>query len=492
MKKIGYFLFIAITFISIVLTQGCTKDTVSGSGMSSLDLDINKYIWRGLNAYYLWVDDVPNLSENTFKTVPAWTSFLRKYPDHEKLFNSLLYEKFDKWSWIVSDYVALEKMFQGVTKSMGIEYNLAQYDTIHHYVLGYVKYVIKGSPAENAGLKRGDIFTKIDGTQITMSNYNDLIQPKDSYTLSMAHIDITDLTVVPDNRTVSVVTAEVSEDPIYLDTVLNIDNMKVGYLVYNGFMSNYDIKLNEAFGEFKSEGIQKLILDFRYNPGGSIQTAIYLSSMIYSTDTNKIFMYTQYNNLLQHYFDSIYGPDVFIDRFADRIYKTDADPETPINSLNLDQVYIITTGNTASASELVINCLKPYIDVVTVGETTVGKYVGSATIYDWNDSGVPNPKHTWAMQPIILKTSNSNHVTDFVDGLAPTVEVEERISRLKPFGALDEPLLNATINTIRGIPVKKSISFPAMRIIADSKDLVPHGKEMYVKLKYKKIPKFGK
>jgi carboxyl-terminal processing protease len=159
--------------------------------------------------------------------------------------------------------------------------------------------------------------------------------------------------------------------------------------------------------------------------------------------------------------------------------------------LHLNQVYIITTGNTASASELVINCLRPYINVVTVGTTTVGKYVGSATIYDWNDSGVPNPKHKWAMQPIVLKTSNSLGVSDYVNGLAPTVEVEERISRLKPFGDLNEPLLRATINTIRGLPVKKSFAVPSMKIIADSKDIVPHGKEMYVKLKCRKIPKFS-
>jgi carboxyl-terminal processing protease len=494
MKKIGYFLFMATTITSIAFIQGCTKDTVSNpKQMSTLDLDINKYIWRGLNTYYLWVDNVPDLSVNSFKTVSDWTSYLKKHPDHEEFFYSLLYNygEVDKWSWIVDDYVALEKMFQGVTKSMGIEYGLALYGDKGD-VLAYIKYVIKGSPAEDVGLKRGDVFIKVNGVKIDTSNYNTILYDKDSYTLTMAHIDTVNVTVIPDNRTVQVIPAEVSEDPIYMDTVLNVDNMKIGYLVYNGFMSNYDIKLNNVFSRFKSEGIQKLILDLRYNPGGSVQSARYLSSMIYSTDTNKIFMYSHYNKMLEDTFGAYYGLEFFIDRFTGRIEKTDVDPETPISSLNLNQVYIITTGSTASASELVINCLRPYMDVVTVGTTTVGKYVGSATIYDWNDSDVPNPKHTWAMQPIIMKTSNVNGATDYVNGLTPTVEVEEYVSRMKPFGSSDEALLSATINKIRNLPVKKSLNLPGMRIIADSKDIVPHGKEMHVKLKCKKIPKFGK
>ena len=112
----------------------------------------------------------------------------------------------------------------------------------------------------------------------------------------------------------------------------------------------------------------------------------------------------------------------------------------------MNKVYVITSSETASASELVINGLKPYIEVIQVGDSTVGKNVASATIKDWIDSkGTVNPKHKWAMQPIILKISNSEGFADFEKGLVPDIEIKETIGALGILGDPQEPLLSKVL-----------------------------------------------
>jgi carboxyl-terminal processing protease len=487
MRRI-YFPFICLLVSIFSLFQtSCQQD--NSIGLSATDLEINEFIWSGLHNYYLWVDSVPNLASSRFSSDNDWTAYLGGYADHEKLFYDLLYnyETVDKWSWIVDDYEALLNQFQGISLSMGYVFRLVQYSNSND-VFGFVRYVVKGSPADLAGIKRGDVFIAVDGTQLTVDNYQTLLFTNTTYTLSFAYI--VDHSVISNGKTLSLTAAVVYENPIYLDTVLSVNNIKIGYLVYNGFMSDYDIRLNEAFQSFKNQGIQKLILDLRYNPGGSVQSAIYLASMIYSTDTNKIFIRTKFNTDFEAFLSQNYGNSYFATTFTDRIDKTDQTPEMSINSLNLNQVYIITTGSTASASELVINGLKPYMDVTTIGTKTVGKYVGSMTILDYNDSGEINPNHKWALQPIVLKIANSAGVTDFVNGLTPTDSVREDIGNLLPFGDVNETLLKATLDYITGNSTKSSPDFYSdldFKKVADSKDFIPHCTDMYFNFKDKKL-----
>lgn len=123
-----------------------------------------------------------------------------------------------------------------------------------------------------------------------------------------------------------------------------------------------------------------------------------------------------------------------------------------INSLNLNRVFILTSRSTASASELVINGLDPYIEVIQVGATTTGKFQASTTFYDGPPPNFKrseaNPSHFYAIQPLIFTSANANGVTGFVDGIPPTIEFPEDLTNLGILGELNEPLLEAALNEI--------------------------------------------
>jgi len=288
---------------------------------------------------------------------------------------------------------------------------------------------------------RGDLFMTVDGQQLNVNNYNNLLFGQDSYLLGMATYNEQGNSIGPNGTTYDLTAVELQENPIHYYSVIEQGGQKIGYIVYNSFTSDFDYDLNEVFTFFQSEGVQKLILDLRYNGGGSIQSAIYLASMIYSNSPTKIFSKVNYNDKLQSYLMGAYGSDYFNYYFTNLIEASDQHGEASIVSLGLQELYVIATDGTASASELVINGLEPYIDVTIVGETTYGKNVGSITVKDWNSQGVVNPNHKWAMQPIILQIANAAGFSDYTSGLVPDVLAEEDIVALAHLEIFQRPCL---------------------------------------------------
>jgi len=468
----------------ILLLTNCKKDIETPPVIIPEATDVNKFIYSGLQNYYLWADQVPNLSYQKFTTKDSLNAFLNRYTDPNKLFTEMLYQykTVDKWSFIVDDSQVIDDWIQGISETMGFDFMLARISSSDS-VYGFVRYVYKGSPAENAGIKRGDLFMQVDGQQLTINNYQTLLFTKITYTLSMAS-DSGNL-ISLNGKSVTMTAIQMQENPIQLDTVLNIDSYKVGYLVYNGFNADFDLQLNDVFKRFKDAGIDNLILDLRYNGGGSVQTAKYLASMIYGTATSQLFIKRQYNTGFQDYIVRTKGASSLNENFTDKILKTATTAEASINTLNLKKLYVLTSGNSASASELLINGLKPYMQVINVGDYTAGKYVGSATIRDWDNNGNVNPNHKWAMQPIIVKIANSQGVSDYVNGLTPDYTAKEDIANLLPFGDQNETLLRVAINDIKGVPLagKKAMLKSeqlGLKEVFDSQDIRPFAKEMYI------------
>jgi carboxyl-terminal processing protease len=478
-------------FILFLVTLGsCKKDVISTEPVITEATDANKFIYNGLSTYYLWETEVPALNNPTYlSNNDSLNAFLNKYDNPEDLFYSLLYQygTIDKFSFIVDNSQEIDDWLAGISESVGIDFRLYYISNGSNDLVGVIRYVIKDSPADKAGLKRGDFFTTINGQQLTVANYQELLFTLTTYTMGLA--TYTGSGFVESGKSVTMTAVSLMEDPIYLDTVLVVNGTKVGYLVYNLFSNSfdshintsYDIELNNVFGKFKADGIQKLILDLRYNGGGSVMSAIYLASMIYSGNPDLLFGKEIYNPILTDYFYSQYGTEFFNDYFQDVISATDQTPAADINSLGLSDIYIIATSETASASEMVISGLKPYMSVTQVGSNTVGKYVGSFTIKDWIDNeGNVNPNDPWTMQPIVFKWANSQDFSDFYDGLTPDISATESPVNLLPLGDVNESLLKACLDNITGSKSEKIYGLPQFEPFKSSNEFSPLKNGMYI------------
>ena len=495
--KFIYKIILFMALISLLGTSACEKDIPSENNDPVVEdpEEISLFIYEGLKDVYLWYNRVDKLGNGYFDTTDDFYTYLNNFDtDFESLFYDLLYQygTIDKWSWIVDDWEEMENSFAGISKSMGYDFRLVQIGQTSD-IFGFVRYVLPDSPAEDAGLERGNLFLKVNGEQITVNNYMDLLINNESYYLTLA--TISDNTIYEGDDTDVMNAVVLQENPVHYYDVLDVGGVPTGYLVYNAFTSDFDIQLNETFEYFSNQGVTRLILDLRYNGGGSIQTTIYLASMIYSTDDSEIFTISEWNDKYNAYWKATYGDDVLNYYFTDVIEETETTLATPISSLGITELYVITTSSTASASELLINGLEPYFDVKLIGTNTTGKYVGSITVKDYDNQGNLNSSHKWAMQPIVLKLTNSDgdpvDIADpnYVNGLPPDIEATEDYTNLLPFGDENEPLLQATIDYILGTKSARAeqalVEGIDYKVIADSRDFKPLSKEMYLEKDFK-------
>jgi len=380
-------------------------------------IEINKFIEENMEVYYLWNTQMPDLDYT-------------KQPDSFEYFDSLLYKPTDRWSFITDDYETLANSYQGIEKSMGHSYILYKYSNSDG-VFGIIQFVYPNTPAAEAGLKRGDLFTAIDGIDLDVNNYSTLLD-KEQYTLTVAELQGN--TVVP-VKDVELIAREITQNPILLYDTLNIGGTLIGYMIYKNFLSNYNDSLTSAFSWLLSTGIDEMILDLRYNNGGAISSMQHLASIlapIQQVNNNDIIIEDMYNTILTQYYAQ------------NGISRMTRFEDIGLN-INLNRLYILTGENTASASEALIIGLGPYMDVITLGSQTHGKYTGAFLIYDTEN------KHNWAIQPITFKYANSVGFTDFPDGLAPTYTGEDDL--FTPLGDPEEGLLALAIQQITGLPV---------------------------------------
>lgn len=445
----------------MILISGCHEDIDDNINPAS-DAQISDFVWKGMNVFYLYKSDVPDLADDRFSSDQEYTDFLNSFESPEELFNSVLRND-DEFSIIVDDFRVLEQSLDGVSLDSGMRFGLALIESSGE-VFGYVRYVVNGSPADQQGVERGMFFNRISGEVLTENSDFNTLFSQQNFSIGLAELNGTSVESL--DQTIDLTQVEITENPVHTTNVIEMANDKVGYLMYTGFIDNFVTDLNSVFGQFAAENITELVVDLRYNSGGNISTAEDLSSMITGQFNGELFATQEFNN-----------------NFEDRdiLFDNETSSGATINSLNLNRVYFITTSSTASASELVISALTPYIDVVQVGTTTTGKFQGSRTIYDSPDftRQNANPNHRYALQPLILRTVNANGFTDFSGGLEPDVERSEDLTNLGQLGEPTEPLLADILSIIgNGRTSPQHLPFE-YGIIGETKMNAPDFQRMY-------------
>ncbi len=448
MKKILY-LFSFIVFVS------CSKDepfSIPGTVNPNPEagVEVQDFMWKAMNYWYFWQADVPDLADDRFVNTPegaqVYTDFLDSAENPGEFFETKLLFTEDRFSFFNEDYRVITQSLAGVSRSNGLEFGLVRFQTGQN-LFGYVRYIVPGSNAATKNIQRGELFTGVDGQTLNLNNYIQLLFGENNdYTLNMA--DFVNDVLTPNGKEVALTKEDaLSENPVFISKSFQISGENIGYLLYNQFTNEYDNDLYTALQDLKASGITSLIIDLRYNPGGSVNTTRLLASMIYGTNTEDLFLRKRYNDKLQPEFSKDQLEVYFADKVGSRT----------INSLNLDKVYVITSASSASASELLINSLEPYMDVIQIGDVTRGKNEFSTTLVDDRDNSylyTPsrvnqiNPDVQWAIQPLLGRNENAEGFSDFTDGLIPDVQLKEDLQNLGILGDQNEPLLARAIQEI--------------------------------------------
>jgi carboxyl-terminal processing protease len=404
---------------------------------------VNNWIYDNMSFWYLWNNKLPsNLNRNQ--------------PPRD-FFKSLLVAE-DRFSVIYEDYQEVLNALDGVSKEAGYEYTLYRESQGSTNVVAQILYIKPASPAAETELKRGDLITHINGQQLTVDNYRALTkQTEENHTLTYRPLNVLNSTAgsfgAP--QTLSLNAVVLQENPNFYTSIYELDGgRKAGYFMYTFFTPGvgdgleYNQQMDQIIAVFKAQGVTDLIVDLRYNSGGYANAAVNLASLIgKNIDASKTFYRQEYNNQVVDYFKLTE---------ANRTVKFSAKSENIGNSLT-GNLYIITGTSTASASELVINGLRPFMPVTLIGEVTLGKNVGSVPVYKDDD-----PRNRWLLLPIVTQSFNSNGQSDYSTGFIPDLYLEEGIYLL-PIGDQEEPLLSAALARISstsgrtGIPATRNL-----------------------------------
>ncbi|SHE94782.1 C-terminal processing protease CtpA/Prc, contains a PDZ domain [Mariniphaga anaerophila] len=455
--KTSIFKHILGALVAVLITLGSCKDAPlptpnpDKEEASELTQKVNDFIQFVMEDIYLWYAELPDID-------------IRYETDSKEYFDKLLY-KDDKWSFITDDIVALENSFEGVETTFGYSLAFGRFSDTKD-IFAVVEFVYPNTPASEAGFQRGDFIVLLNEENITDDNYTDLIYAS-SLSVHKGTLSESGEEISVNPTPVSMTARTLNLDPVIITNVIEQDGHKIGYLLYAQYISNFNGSLDNAFQYFKDQQITDLVIDLRYNPGGGIDAAQYLCSSVAPANTvsNEETLVTfQWNDKYQSYWEYKKITDQLEVNFT----------KSASVKLGLDKMHILTGPGTASASELTITGLKPYMEITTVGDTTYGKYAASNTfkpeyfLKDDNGNGYYDTTadyedfDNWGIQPIILRFANAEGVTDFKDGFAPDILVDDNLTDGIPLGDKNEVLLKTAIEDITGTQIlaKKKARIP--------------------------------
>ncbi|WP_316738970.1 S41 family peptidase [Pedobacter aquatilis] len=314
-----------------------------------------------------------------------------------------------------------------------------------------IKYVYATSPAATQGLKRGYQITKINGNSNISTSATNITFIQEAIFGSNPTVALTVLKPDGSTQDVVVTRATYNINPILATNTFTVGTKKVGYINFNSFTTNSVSLLDAAFAKFATDGITELVVDLRYNGGGSVATSEAFTNLIAPSSQNGKVMYTTYwTQTMQDGKATILQNQKFYAKGTDgvtRLYSMFDYSWLPTAAAgnqevfvkrgsvnNLTRVYFLVTVSTASASELLINNLKPVMDVKLIGSKTYGKPVGFFAI-KINKSDLYIPQ---------FQTKNQLNQGDYFDGMAVDKSLVDDVS--KDFGDTSEKLLAQALN----------------------------------------------
>jgi len=432
------FIFVAACFI--LFTTACKKDLQdqgsSPETFSSSQADLLKdSVYLYSKEIYLWQDVIPSY-QNFNPRQYAGTSELETGSAVMNAIRKL--QPLDHFSFITTKEESAG-LQTGAAVDYGFFIKAAAVDKAEPLdsVRWFVTYAFDKSTAGAAGVSRGWYINKINGSRVSYSQSGiDLLNEVFFGNTTSAAFEF----VKPDGSAITTNLSKTSfvSNSVLHKSVISTGSKKVGYLVFKQFFGEPSrIELNNAFSEFRSAGIDELVVYLRYNPGGSTETQDALANLIASASANNKTMYKYVFNqslqsgnfpLLQK--KAGYGTASFTE--ANNTLKFQN-----TGTLNLSRVFFIVTDGTASVSELLINNLKPYMDVKLVGDTTYGKPVGFFPIDIFN----------YSIYPISFKTVNSAGNADYYSGFAPDQLAPDGVNN--SWGDITEPSLASALKYIR-------------------------------------------
>ncbi|WP_113907426.1 S41 family peptidase [Aliidiomarina celeris] len=385
-----------------LLIAGCSTEDlpqlptvdVGASQCSQQAKNVNMFNF--MQSDYLWNDEIPSGIQP------------RSYASLNDLLNAMRSPR-DRFSFLLTEQEYLDRYVNAVF----FGYGLSRQDRPDLGVM-QIRYVYEDSPAAEVGLSRGDQIIEANG--VAMAEWYSRIEAgsatiDDIFGPNEEGVSV-DLQWRDPNGVIS--SATITKREVETNTVMHtqrqsVNGSEVGYFVFDTFINRSEADLNRAFDQL--DGVDELVVDLRYNGGGLIRVANQLASQVaWHEVQNQTFVTYQYNSN----------------------YQSNSVPfnlGAGITRLNLDRVYVLTTGASCSSSELVINSLSPFVEVITIGEPTCGKPVGQS----------PRQFCDEILYSINFQTLNADGFGDYFDGLPVNCAASDTI--VADWGDNADPLL---------------------------------------------------
>ena len=396
-----------VLYILVLLAVACTQPGYPDidnpqQGGSANDRKIIDYIDQRLSQEYYWLDEVEE-KQSRFNRNLKWENYL------DASLAMLTTNSDDgyingKGQRVFYSYIRKSNSTTRATVAgfgIGLHYTIAVIDSENQHYGFVVEKVYPDSPAERAGVLRGDVITMIGNSYINPSNYATRFNSIEQNTASSLELK---LRRQSDNTThdVELTKASYSETPVIYSDVIEVENQKIGYLAYTSFVGEYDEELLNAIREIKAQGATDLVLDLRCNSGGSVLSAVKLCSALLPIDyEGRVLCHLERNKR-----------NTVVQKQADYLVENSG------QILNLERLCVICSDYTASASELVVMGLRGLdFPVMLIGSQTEGKNCGM----DVTTRTISNTTVEFA--PITFMCFNAKGNGDWGEGIVPDIDL---------------------------------------------------------------------